>query len=303
MRSARTDRQNAAINGPLGLGGPDRALLGVPRGNSAETLILWALTALVGVFLLAGCASGSAEEARQGEARDAVKTPALPEAQATWTAKEFFPPTPTPGPLPPPLPTLESLQITTSVGAGGEPQGDFASVPADAGTVYADALLDGVHAGQVISARWVDAGGNTIATARVPIDADANQQWAALPLTLNGSLAPGEYAVYLYAGERRLNSVVFSVSPAGSGPQIFSDPPVNPQPDRGGPSAILTPSDGGGNRTRSQDNGGQIDPNSRDAMYGNPGLDGNGQDSQDISPQEAEPVTLDPGVAVATEAP
>jgi hypothetical protein len=51
----------------------------------------------------------------------------------------------------------------------------------------------------------------------------------ALPLRLNRSLPPGEYAVYIFARERRLNSLVFAVTSPGTGPQPFAEPPVNPQ--------------------------------------------------------------------------
>jgi hypothetical protein len=149
--------------------------------------------------------------------------------QATYTAQTFFPPTPTPGRLPPRTPTLESLVITLDFGGGDAPRGSYASVPADAGTVYAGALLNDLQAGQEITAIWTDADGSTIGSARLAIERDAARQWVGLPLRLSRSLAPGQYAVYIFAKERRLNSLVFTVTPPGTGPQPFPEPPADPQ--------------------------------------------------------------------------
>ena len=290
MRSARTGRRDPETD-PTHVPHP----VAFPAERRALTALCSGLLLLV---VLTACASGSAEEARLGQARDAATDPDLPRQQATRTAERFFPKTPTPTPAPPPLPTVAELVMT--VGFGGDaPQGRYASVPADAGTVYAAALLNGVHDGQVVAASWVDAVGGTVNTSRVEIEADAGQRWVGLPLDLNGALAPGEYAVYLFVGERRLGSLLFQITPAGSGPQMLSDLPANPVMDRGGPGEV--PNQGGRsgagedqNRRGGQGNQGNqdgqgVDPNGQDPLYGEQAP------PQDQWSQEPAPVIVDQG--------
>jgi hypothetical protein len=179
--------------------------------------------------VLVGCAGGSAEEARLGQAKDAGQRSVMAAEQATYTARTFFPPTATPGPQTPRTPFLESLVVTLDFGGDGVPRGSYASVPADVGTVYAGALLNDVQAGQEITAVWTDADGSTIGSARVKVERDAARQWVGLPLRLNRSLPPGDYAVYIFARDHQLNSLVFRVTAPGTGPQPFPDPPTDPQ--------------------------------------------------------------------------
>lgn len=251
MRSARIGRLSPATN-PALAGSPQ--VFPLTRRSAWVRRSVWILT-LPGL-LLAGCAGGTVNEARLGQARDAEVTPRLDQQQATFTAAEFFPPTPTPTPVPPPPPTVESLVVTLSVGAGDVPQGSFASVPSDAGTVFAGALLNGLQAGQEIEAVWTDMFGNEVGTSRVAVEVDAGQQWVALPLRIGG-LPPGDYAVYLFGQDRRLASLVFVVGPPGSGAQQFPPPPDNPQV-----SVQPTPAPAGnqGDRGRNRDDSGVVDP-------------------------------------------
>ena len=262
MRSAPTIRPAPAAS-PRPASGP--AVLPaspLPRSRSPRRRAGTprALLGLMAVLLLAGCASGTAEEARRGQERDAEASAALPRAQATHVVGRFFKPTPTPTKAPPAPPTLERLEVTTGLFSDNAPQGNYASVPADAGTVYVDALLHGLRAGHVLTATLTDAAFRPVATAQVEIDADAEQRWVALPFTLDGSLPPGEYAVFLFAGERRLNELAFTVSSPGSGSQMLPDPPANPRVDQ--PAS----GDDGNPRRRREDPGGQGegDPVSQD---------------------------------------
>lgn len=200
--------------------------------------------------LLAGCASGTATDARRGQRQDTAEEANLPAQQATFTAQEYFPPTPTPLPTRPPAPALASLVIALALGAGNEPVDEYAAVPTNAGTIYASARLDGLRAGQVVSASWTDANNTVVATSRFDIPAGADRDWVALPLALDGSLAPGDYAVYLFADDRPLNSLVFRLLPAGSAPQRLADlPPADqiqirlaePTPTPGGPATSWPP--------------------------------------------------------------
>lgn len=245
--------------------GPIRAR---PRPALPPALVLsLVLTTLLAT--LSGCATGRVEEARGGQARDAATDPSLPPQQATRTVERFFPTPERPTPTPLPMPTLGELVVTIGVDGGGAPQGSYAAVPADAGTVYAAALLGYTWDGQIVSARWVDATGITVNTVRVEIDGDATQRWVALPLGSPGSVALGEYAVYLYVGERRLSSLLFQVSPAGSGGVLLPPRPENPSADRGGPGETIDPprsttGPGGQNPTQNQpqnQEGAPVDPN------------------------------------------
>jgi hypothetical protein len=308
MRSARTDRPAGPVDA---LASAERPTLpSPPRATGRRRL--GATSALVGLallVLLAACAGSSAQEARRGQARDAASSPVLPKAQATRTSQRFFPTATPPKPTPPPLPTLGSLVITLGLGGDGSPQGSYASVPADAGTAYAAALLRDVYDGQVAAARWVDAAGGTWATSKVEIEADADQTWVGLPLTLNGAIPPGEYAVYLFVGERRIGSLLFRIDPVGSAGQLLPEPPLDPQADRGGPGQ--PPPGQGGQQTPGA--GGQpiqggLTPAPADGqgvpapLYGEPGAAPTAYPGQVPPAQEPVPVEPDPGFVPADPA-
>jgi len=224
----------------------------------------WAWLVIPGL-VFAACSTGTVNDARVGQSRDAEASPRLDQQQSTKIAGEFFPPTPSPPPVPPPPPSLESLVITLNVGAGDVPQGSFGSVPANAGTIYATALLTELVPGQVIEAVLMDMLGNELGQARINIAVAAGQQWVALPFDMDGSLPAGDYAVYLFGQDRRLGSVVFVVAPPGSVAQEFGPPPENPQVNVQ-PTAILTP------RSAQSDRGGDgvADPPTAGAGVGNP---------------------------------
>ena len=189
---------------------------------------LLAVTSLA--LILTGCNTGSMNEARNSQEFDkAAETPQLSAQQATRTAQTFFSPTATPAAPTVVPPKLETLVITLGVGPDGGPSGSYLSVPVDAGTAYAAGRLSDVRAGQVVSAIWTDAFGNHMGTFEVELAADAATQWVSVPLQLNGALAAGEYAVYLFGGGRQLGSLAFMVTGAGSGAQLLPDLPANPQ--------------------------------------------------------------------------
>lgn len=232
--------------------------MGAGAEHAARRAAGWATVCCL-LLVLVACGGGTVNDARLGQARDAESSPELDPQQATFTAREFFPPTPTPTPAPPLPPTLESLAIARSVGAGDLPTESLASVPADTGIVYASALLNGVVAGQRVEAVWTDLFGNQLAVSTQEVAADAGQQWISLPYEMNGGLAPGDYAVYLFADDRRLGSLVFVVGPPGSGAQAFPPPPDNPQANA---APTAAPNNGGNRGDRRNDNSGDqpIDP-------------------------------------------
>jgi hypothetical protein len=183
------------------------------------------LAALLVLLVLAGCNSGNAREAERGREAQASEEARLPELQATYSADFFEPGTPPPGSTPTPdasLPTLDRLVLTRNVGGNG-PTEELASVPANLGTVYAGALLHGLRRGTVVSAIWRSERGNVFFS-EATVDRDAADAWVGLSMPLDGSLAPGEYAVIVLVavGEDppvSLNSLVFEITPSGSQPQ------------------------------------------------------------------------------------
>ena len=187
------------------------------------------------VLLVAACSSGNAREAERGQAAQASETARLSQLQATYSAGFINPGTPTPAPTPASLPTLERLVLAGSVGNNG-PAEELASVPANFGTVYAGALLNGLSGGTVVSALWRGERGN-VYTSETRVEQNAAQAWVGLPLPLDGSLAPGAYAVIILVtvGDEppvSLNSLVFEITASGSSaralqpglaPRIVSD--------------------------------------------------------------------------------
>jgi hypothetical protein len=235
-----------------------------PAGAGRLLLLLVALP-----VVLAACSSGNAREAARGREAHASEEARLTDLQATYSAGFFHPATPgagTPAPTPTPdprLPTLERLVLARNL-AGNGPTEELAAVPANFGTVYAGALLHGLPAGAVVSALWRGERGN-VYLAETTIEGAAADAWVGLPLPLDGSLPPGNYAVILRVAVGAeppvpLNSLVFEITPAGSSarpvgsgraPRIV---PVDGQPeDDFGEDG--SQEDGGGWGTESQDDG------------------------------------------------
>lgn len=186
--------------------------------------------------LLAACSGGTADEARQGQRADAIRTPMLAEVQATRLAERYFPATPSPTPSPLPPPALSDLVVSLAVGAGNAPQGALASVPADAPSVFAAARLAGALPGHRVEGTWTDAFGNEVGRSAVEIGS-AGDLWVAFPLRLGGALPAGEYAIYVDVDGRRLGSLAFTITGAGSAAQALPDLPANPQ----APAATVAP--------------------------------------------------------------
>ena len=181
------------------------------------------------MLLLAGCSTGTARDARRDQAQDAGLQQQLAAEQATRTVQRYFPATTTPAPTPAPLPALGGLAITFGFLPDGTPDGNYASVPAGAGTAYAAAKLTGVSAGQVARAVVTDGWGNEIAVPELTIEAGPADRWVALPIGLPGDLAPGEYGVFVFVDERPLGSLAFGVSGPGSSAQLLPPLPANPR--------------------------------------------------------------------------
>lgn len=203
---------------------------GPPReSRPTERGVRLTLAATLILFILVGCASGNAREARVDEARDAGLPDRMAPFQATRTVERFFPPTATPGTVEPEPPALGALMITFGFRPDGTPDGGFASVPAGVGTAYAAARLTGLSVGQVVRAVVIDAWGNEIARPEVAIDPGPSDRWLALPISLPAELAPGEYGVFVFVDDRPVGSLAFGVTGPGSSAQLLPELPANPQ--------------------------------------------------------------------------
>lgn len=167
---------------------------------------VWAL-GLVGL-MLAGCASGRADEARVFETREAEKSPVVAGLQATNVVRRFFMPTPTPLPTRTPLPTLATLTLATSLGSDNRPTNEVESIP-QGSSVYAVAEIHDLQPGEEVIAIWTTSDGGEVGRSSVPVDRGINAAW--VPLQWNANVGPGTYAVYIYVDDRLLNSLVFRV--------------------------------------------------------------------------------------------
>ncbi len=188
-------------------------------------------------MLLTGCATGSAEDARRGERRQATRGVLLPQEQATANAQRFSPGTVTPVPTIPPAVVLESFLLTLNVDGSGAPQGAYGGIPADAGRVYAAALLHHLQPGQQVTATLRLPDDTVLLSSSFEVTAATERAWIALPLDMNGTLAPGDYALWLSVDERTLNSLVVQVTGFGTSPRQLTEGSSAGQPAR--------PEDGG----------------------------------------------------------
>lgn len=187
--------------------------------------------AFVILFLavLSGCNTGRVDEARRDQERDAELTPQMPVQQATRIAQRYFPASPAASPPAPLAPVVGLLAVTLATNPDGSPQGAYASVPVDAGTLLAAARLHDGSAGQLITAIWTDAFGNEIGQSDQELTTNSAVQWVALPLGLSPAVAPGQYGVWLFSDDERIGSLAFGLTAPGTAPQLYPDLPANPQ--------------------------------------------------------------------------
>lgn len=188
---------------------PSRLRRATPLARAALALALLTV-------VLAGCATGNAQDARRGRERDATRADVLPHLQATLIARRFNA-TPVPPPPPTPIPTIETLALTVGVNPDGSPQQPVTSISSGQAGVYVTALIHDLRQGEkvVVSWRTVAAGtaapgGVEVGTSDIPVTADTDQRWFAFPLTV--TLPPGDYAAWIAVSDQTLNSLVFHVS-------------------------------------------------------------------------------------------
>jgi hypothetical protein len=172
-----------------------------------RALVSFWVLAVLGL-VLAGCATGRADEARVAETREATRGAILPGVQATNIVKEFFKPTSTPLPTNTPVPTLATLTLASQIGANNQPQNEVGSVR-QGGQVYAVAEIHDLREGQTVTAVWKTVDGGEVGRSEVPVDKSIDAAWVPLPWTAN--VGYGRYAVYIYVDDLMLDSLVFDV--------------------------------------------------------------------------------------------
>ena len=167
----------------------------------------WAASLLL--VTLVGCATGSVEEARVAETREATRAAIVADVQATNVVKEFFPPTSTAEPTRTPLPTLATLTLATQIGSNNQPSNEVESV-SQGSSIYAVAELHNLQSGQKVIAVWKTLDGGEVGRSEVPVDRGLGAAWVPLQWTVN--VGPGSYAVHVLVDDRELNSLVFRVN-------------------------------------------------------------------------------------------
>lgn len=158
---------------------------------------------------LAGCGTGSADESRLYQEQEATSESQVVASQQTVTAR-FFTGTPTAGATETPQPVLSRLTIATSVNSNGEPTNSVTSASAG-GTLYVSARIHDVSAGSVYYAVIGRVDGSSIAQSEISVEQSATNAWLSFPFAINGTIAPGEYAAFVYIDGVLLGSVVFNL--------------------------------------------------------------------------------------------
>ncbi|MFM9105297.1 MAG: hypothetical protein ACKOWF_01195 [Chloroflexota bacterium] len=161
--------------------------------------------------------------------RDLETPPVLAMEQATRQAERYFPATATPTPAPPLYPFVGFLGVTMAVNGDGSPQGTFASFPTDIGPIYASVELHAATQGQIITGVWSDQWGNYVKTEEIELGSSLDPQWIAFSLDVTPDIAPGPYALWVFADERRVGSMTFTLTAPGNPPMMYPDLPEDPQ--------------------------------------------------------------------------
>jgi hypothetical protein len=158
---------------------------------------------------LVGCGTGSAEESRMFQEREATEESQVVSVQQTETAR-IFSGTPTAGPTSTPQPVLSVLRLSTSVSSNGEPLNEVTSASAG-GTIYISARIHDVSAGATYYAVLGRKDGTSITQSEITVQSSATNAWLSFPFAINGTLPGGEYAAFIYIEGVLLGSIVFNL--------------------------------------------------------------------------------------------
>lgn len=175
------------------------------------------------VLLLSGCASDRATD--QGDARETAQTTpgVIVGDQATYSANRYASPTLTATATAPPPATVHEVGLATGVDGSGQPNGLYTAVPANAGTVYVVADLDGLRTGSVVATDWKTnqkkvSERQNFGGASFTVEHEG-RQWAVLPMTLDGSLAPGKYGIFIFVDGQQVADLGIEVTAPGTQPK------------------------------------------------------------------------------------
>lgn len=128
----------------------------------------------------------------------------------TAIATRFYSATATAAPTLAPNPVLAELAIATAIDADGAPRTIVRSVPAR-GTMYVTALIRDVPDGARIVASLGTIDAQFLFSTEAIATSPAGAQWFALQWNLDGSVAPGRYAAYVFVDGEILESIVFEI--------------------------------------------------------------------------------------------
>jgi len=181
----------------------------VKHPDRLKSLFKLAVPALV-ALALAGCGTGTVDESRMYQEQEATESSQVESAQQTETAR-FFAGTPVAGPTSTPQPVLSSLRLSTSVGSNGEPLDERSNAPAG-GTIYASARIHDLSPGSTYYAVLGRKDGTAITQGEITVEQGADNAWLSFPFAINGTLPPGEYAVFIYTEGVLLGSLVFNLT-------------------------------------------------------------------------------------------
>jgi hypothetical protein len=161
--------------------------LGRLRGAGSR----WAC--LVLTALLAGCATGNADDAGPVATEQAQETNVISGLEATNVVEQFFKPTPTPLPYPTRLPALANIRMTTDVGDQNRPTNQC-STCSRSGPLYVAAEIADLHPGQSVVASFRAADGTELFSGAVNIENDRELVWIAIQWDGAGGAPSGSYA-------------------------------------------------------------------------------------------------------------
>jgi hypothetical protein len=160
--------------------------------------------------LLAGCAGGTKDDARQAAEREATEAAVVAAAEATQVFATYFAGTPSPQPSPTPAAKLASLVLSSRIGTDGAP-GDNISGVFGASRIYAAAQIAGLQRGWTVQAVWRRADGKQVAESSVELDSVVSPMWLAFPWDVPAGAPPGDYGVFIYINGELLESLAFRV--------------------------------------------------------------------------------------------
>ncbi len=151
------------------------------------------LTILLVLGVLAGCATGNADDAGPAATEDAESTNVVSDLEATNVVEQFFQPTPTPLPYPTRLPALANIRITSDLGDQNRPTNQCSSCSRN-GPLYVAAEIADLHPGQTVVASFRADDGTELFSGSVSIQNDRELVWIAIQWDGASSAPSGSYA-------------------------------------------------------------------------------------------------------------